>query len=357
MDWMLVVVTLLLGAIGVVNLYSAAAHMDSSPPVYIKQMVFLGIGFLLGGIVALLDYRRWLEYWWILYGLTLVGLAAVLVVGKSVSGSHRWLDLGPINIQPSELAKWVVLILIARHLQKRPSLTGDYTLRDLAVPLILVAPIAALVAMEPDLGTTVILMLIVFTVLIFAGLRWRSFLWLVLAGVAALPLFWSVLEDYQRDRILCFIDPARDPLGAGYHLVQSKIAVGSGGFLGKGFREGTQSHLRFLPEHHTDFAFSVWAEEWGFVGAVVVLGLFFLLLAYGLYVAYKAEDQAGRALAFGVVSFLFWPVFVNLGMTLGLLPVVGVALPFISYGGSALVTSMMALALLQNIRLRRFMFQ
>jgi rod shape determining protein RodA len=283
-------------------------------------------------------------------------LGTVLVMGRVTSGSQRWLFLGPIALQPSELTKWVMMLTIARFFQSHPSAQGDYTLRDVVLPSGAVALAAALIVLEPDLGSTILMLLISVSMVLFAGLRLRSFLKVLTLGLVALPVCWQILAGYQRNRIMTYLDPQRDPLGAGYHVTQSKIAVGSGGLFGKGFLQGTQSQLRFLPEHHTDFAFSVWAEEWGFVGCVILLLAFFLLLTYGLHVAYRAADGSGRLLAFGVVAFFFWPITINISMTLGLMPVVGIALPFISYGGSALVTSMMAIGLLVNIHMRRFMF-
>ena len=321
-----------------------------------KQAIFLGLGFVAAALVVAVDYRRWLEYAWILYGFCVVLLIAVLVLGKITSGSQRWLHLGPMAFQPSELAKWAMILAIGRFFQGHPSVRGYYILRDVLRPSGAIALLGALIVLEPDLGTTILLLLTSVSMVVFAGLRLRSLLKVVAMGLVTLPLFWKMLAGYQRNRIMTFLDPQRDPLGAGYHVTQSKIAVGSGGLLGKGFLHGTQSQLHFLPEQHTDFAFSVWAEEWGFVGCLALLAVFFLLLMYGLHVAYRAGDAVGRLLAFGVVAFFFWPIIINVGMTLGLVPVVGVALPFISYGGSSLITSMMAIGLLVNVHMRRFMF-
>lgn len=357
-DWSIVGITLLLGVLGVINLYSAtvtgASH--SQPAIYVKQALFFVMGVFLAAVVAALDYRRWLDYAYVLYGICVGLLATVLLFGKDISGSQRWISMGPLTFQPSELSKWVTLLVLVRFFQKHPSLDGYYNIREVIGPLGLVAVVAFLIVIEPDLGTTIILMLVSGSVLLCAGFRLRSFFKIAALIVLALPLVWYGLEGYQRNRIMTFLDPQRDPLGAGYHITQSKIAVGSGGLLGKGFRQGTQSQLRFLPEHHTDFAFSVWAEEWGFVGSLFLLALFFLLLAYGMHVAFRSGEGEGRLLALGVVAFFFWPIVINIGMTLGLLPVVGVALPFVSYGGSSLITCFMAIGLLVNVHIRRFMF-
>jgi rod shape determining protein RodA len=353
-----VAITLLLGGIGILSLYSAAAsgYPPVQPPIYAKQVVFFGLGILAAATVALVDYRRWLEYAWILYALCVLSLIAVLVLGRITSGAQRWLHLGPIAFQPSELAKWAMILAMGRFFQEHPSARGYYTLRDVVCPSGAIALLVGLVVLEPDLGSAILLLLASVSMIVFAGLRLRSLLKVVTLGLVALPFLWRMLAGYQRNRIMTFLDPQRDPLGAGYHVTQSKIAIGSGGIFGKGFLRGTQSQLQFLPEHHTDFAFSVLAEEWGFVGCLALLGLFFLLLMYGIQVAYRAGDSVGRLLALGVVAFFFWPIIINIGMTLGLVPVVGVALPFISYGGSALITSMMAVGLLVNVHMRRFMF-
>jgi rod shape determining protein RodA len=357
-DWTIIGITLILGGIGILSLYSAAAPGVPSTglPIYLKQSLFLGVGILCAAMVAAVDYRRWLDYAWVLYLLCLALLVLVLVLGKVTSGSQRWLSIGPVSLQPSELCKWLMMLALARYVQRHPTPRGYYTLREMLVPLAAVLTAALLIVLEPDLGTAILLVLISVSMVLVAGFRLRSFLQLFLVVLVALPLLWHRLEGYQRNRILTFLDPHRDPLGAGYHVTQSKIAVGSGGLLGKGFLQGTQSQLQFLPEHHTDFAFSVWAEEWGFVGATLLLGLFFLLLTYGLHVAQRCGDPVGKVLVFGVVAFFFWPVVINAGMTLGLVPVVGVALPFISYGGSSLITSLMAIGLLLNVHMRRSVF-
>jgi len=357
-EWGIAGITLGLGGIGILSLYSAAAQgiPASTPPIYVKQAIFLVAGTALAALVAAVDYRRWLEYAWILLGAAGVLLVGVLVLGKVTSGSQRWISVGPVSFQPSELCKLVMILALARFFQMHPSPRGHYGIREILFPLVLIVSFALLIVAEPDLGTAILLVAISVSMLLLAGLRLGSFLKLSLLALVALPIVWHGLADYQRNRIRIFLDPQQDPLGAGYHITQSKIAVGSGGLLGKGFLQGTQSQLRFLPEHHTDFAFSVWAEEWGFVGALVLVLLFFALLVYGLRVAYRAGDSSGRLLALGVVAFFFWPVVINIGMTVGLVPVVGVALPFISYGGSSLITSLMAVGLLVNVHMRRFMF-
>jgi rod shape determining protein RodA len=357
-DWMIVGITIGLSGLGIMNLYSASNPelSPSHPPIYLKQALFFLIGLVFAGLVVTLDYRRWLEYAWIFYGTCLILLVSVLIFGKSVSGSQRWLDIGLMSFQPSELAKYVIILVQCRYFQENPNPRGYHTIRELLIPMGLIGVFCVLIMLEPDLGTTLLLVLISGSVILFAGLRFKSFFRVAMLIVVALPLIWWGLEDYQRGRIKTFLNPQNDPLGAGYHITQSKIAVGSGGLFGKGFRQGTQSHLHFLPEHHTDFAFSVWAEEWGFFGSIVLFTFFLFLLAYAMYVSYRADDLPGRLLAFGIAAYFFWPIVINIGMTLGIVPVVGSALPFISYGGSSLVTSLIAIGFLVNVRMRRFLF-
>lgn len=343
---------------GVLDLYSASSGTESSGwlPIYARQALFFLVGVGAGVVVLLLDYRRWVEHAWILYGICVILLVAVLIVGKVTSGSQRWIHLGPVAFQPSELTKWTMLLVVAKHFKSIPAIYGRRTLKDALKPALATALVSGLIVLQPDLGSAILILLISGSTIIFAGLSLGSLLKVALVTVAGLPLAWRALAEYQKRRIITFFDPQQDPLGAGYHVTQSKIAVGSGGLWGKGYMQGTQSQLHFLPEHHTDFAFSVWAEEWGFVGCVVLLGMFLLLLMFGLYVASRAEDPIARLLALGIVAFFFWPVVINVGMTLGLMPVVGIALPFISYGGSSLLVCMMAVGLLLNIHTRRFMF-
>jgi rod shape determining protein RodA len=214
----------------------------------------------------------------------------------------------------------------------------------------------ALILKQPDLGTAIILLLVFFSILIFVKIRWSSLLTIGLAGAAAVPLLWGFLKEYQKRRILTFFNPDLDPLGAGYHLIQSKIAIGSGGIMGKGFMKGTQCKLGFLPEQQTDFIFSVLGEEWGLVGSLFVIGFYFILILWGLRIAVQAKDRFGAVLAFGVVAMLFWHVFINIGMVLGMMPVVGIPLPLVSYGGSFMISTLIGIGLLLNVSMRRFLF-
>jgi len=270
-------------------------------------------------------------------------------------GATRWLSVGGIGLQPSEVMKIVSIIVLARYFTEKSNPQG-FTLRDLLLPGALLLVPVLLVMKQPDLGTAMLLLAIGGTMALFAGIRRSTLLALVIAGAAAAFGGWFLLHDYQRQRIYTFLNPEQDPLKSGYHIIQSKIAVGSGGLFGQGFRKGTQAQLSFLPERHTDFAFSVFAEEWGFTGCLLVLVLYLLIVLWGLYISRRASDRFGMFLALGVSAMLFWHIVVNLAMVIGLLPVVGVPLPLFSYGGTSMITSMTGIGLLLNVSMRRFMF-
>jgi rod shape determining protein RodA len=356
-DWTLLGLALGLVALGIVNLISAAPEQAHGiPPTAWRQIGWLGFSVVCMAILLVPDYRRLERAAIPFYIVTLGLLAAVLVFAPVVKGSQRWLVLGPFRMQPAELSKLALLIVLARWLHRRAN-APELRLRDLVVPAILVAVPVLLVLKEPDLGTALLLVLLAASLLLFSKIRTQSLLWLTAGAIAMAGSAWTFfLHDYQKRRVLTFLDPERDPLGAAYHAIQSQIAVGSGGMLGKGFLQGSQSQLDFLPEQQTDFVFSVLAEEWGFVGAALVLLLFLALVVRGIVIARASKDQFGSYLAIGVVAFLFWPAAFNVGMVLGLAPVVGVALPLLSYGGSALVTSLMGIALLMNVSMRRYLF-
>jgi rod shape determining protein RodA len=233
---------------------------------------------------------------------------------------------------------------------------GGYRLRDLWVPCALVAPLVFLTLVQPDLGTAIILGLVFMSMMLMGGLRVKSFLYVACAGLAFLPIGWHFLRPYQQQRVLTFIDPNRDPLGSGYHVIQSQIAIGSGQVFGKGYLHGTQNRLDFLPAQHTDFIFAVFSEEWGLVGCLVLLACYFALLVYGLKLVERAKDRFGALLVFGMLSIIFWHVVINVAMVMGVLPVVGVPLPLFSYGGSALATMMFAVGLMINVSMRRYVF-
>lgn len=337
---------------GMVILYSAS-HAKQTPVLYHKQAIWYGVGVAAMVASFIINYRT-IERWaYGLHGLTLVLLAAVLVFGKLAGGSQRWIGFGPVSLQPSEIAKVTVIIAMARYYAGRVRPEG-LSLKDLCFPFFLVMVPFGLIAKQPDLGTAMVLMLIAGSMTLFIKIERRTLFFLIAVGLTSMPLGWSFLKDYQRRRILTFIDPDRDPLGAGYHIIQSKIAIGSGMVAGKGMLQGTQSTLSFLPEQHTDFIFSVLAEEWGFLGAASVALLLLLLIGWGLAIAYQCKTVFGTILCVGISMLLFWQTIINLGMVTGLMPVVGMPLPLISYGGSSILTIMICIGLLMNVSMRRF---
>ncbi len=349
-------VILLLISLGILNLYSAALNVKvPGMPIYMKQVIWAVAGIACMTIFALLDYRLLQRASYPLYILSLILLAITLVFGKAPTGAIRWINVGVFSFQPSELAKIAIILALARYfdIHWRPE---GFGLKDLLVPLVLVAMPAALIIKQPDLGTAIVVLLMGFSMIIVARIKPRDFIVLLAGACALLPLFWFTMKGYQKRRLLSFFNPTADTLGGGYHQLQSKIAVGSGRFWGKGFLKGTQTQLHFLPEQHTDFAFSVWAEEWGFIGSAILLGLFAYLVLTGLEISSHARDRFGMLVAVGVVAVLFWQVMINVGMVTGMLPVVGVPLPFISYGGSSLLTVCMGMGLLLSIGMRRHMF-
>jgi rod shape determining protein RodA len=281
-------------------------------------------------------------------------LISVLVFGKYVGGSRRWLILGPISIQPSELVK-ISIIAILAHYYSKDAYTRGFTLRELIRPFVLTMIPIVLIVRQPDLGTAMLIVLIAAAMTIFVKIERRSLIYLIVTSSVIIPLIWFFLKAYQKQRILVFLDPDRDPLGAGYHIIQSKIAIGSGMIGGKGYLKGTQNALSFLPEEHTDFIFSVLAEEWGFIGSILLIVFFFVLIFWGLNVAMKCREPFGTILSVGITSMIFWQALINIGMAMGLMPVVGVPLPFVSYGGSSVLTTAIGIGLLLNVSMRRFL--
>jgi rod shape determining protein RodA len=353
--WPLLAVVAAICAIGIWNLVSAGRN--NFPDAWNAQAWLMGGGVLVALVVLAFDHRSYQRLAWVFYAAVLVLLVLVFVKGRTVMGARRWIGFGPVNIQPSELAKIAVIMALAswfqRDAEKRSEPMG---LLGIAAPLGLTFLPAVLILKQPDLGTALIVVAIGCTMLLFARVRWRTMA--ILAGVAVLGAAFAYpnLKPYQKKRVETFLNPEGDALGAGYHAMQSKIAVGSGQAFGKGWRQGTQSNLSFLPEQHTDFIFSVWAEEHGFVGCLLLLLLYFGLVTAGVDVAGNARDRFGHFLAIGVTAMLFWHTVINMGMVIGLFPVVGVPLPFFSYGGTSMITSMVGIGLLQNISMRRFMF-
>ncbi len=349
-NWTMVVLIIAVACIGFAMLVSAAN--GSYEPWASRQMMRFGAGLVVMLTVALIDIRVWLKYAYLIYALSLGLLGAVEVIGTTGMGAQRWIDLGVFQLQPSELVKITLVLALARYFH-------GITFADigrpahLLTPLLLVAAPALLMLRQPDLGTAGMLILGSGVLFFAAGVRIWKFVVVLLAGLASIPLSWTLLHGYQKQRILTFFDPERDPLGAGYHILQSKIALGSGNIMGKGFMAGTQSHLNFLPEKQTDFIFTMLAEEFGLVGALGLLGLYTLLIVYGLAISWRARSQFARLLGLGVTTTFFLYVFSNIAMVTGLIPVVGVPLPLISYGGTAMLTVLVGFGLLMSVSIHR----
>jgi rod shape determining protein RodA len=357
-DWWLLLLTVVIGGLGLVVLYSAVNAGGGTHQVglFTRQLVWYGFGAGVMVAVFLVNYKVYERWGHLFYILCIVLLVAVLLHGKYAGGARRWLALGPVSIQPSELVKIAVIIMLARYYARVATPRG-LGLRELLTPLLITAVPCMLVLRQPDLGTAMMILIIVGCITLYVKIERKAFIALFGSGTLLVPLVWYFLKGYQKQRILTFLNPERDPLGAGYHIIQSKIAIGSGMLTGKGFLRGTQNTLDFLPEQHTDFIFSVLAEEWGFVGAMVVLMFFLLLITWGLQVAQRSRDPFGTILAVGVTIMFTTQVFINIGMVMGLLPVVGVTLPLISYGGSSVLTTMAGIGLLLNVSMRRFLFE
>jgi len=355
-DWGLLGIVLLIVSIGILNLYSVTSNEETTgTPLYLKQILWLAIGLGAMLVIAFVEYRFYTDFAYIVYTTAVVLLILVLGYGIITSGAQRWVKVGPLTFQPSEFVKISLILALAKFFQRYPGREG-YSLKHLAFPFFLLFFPMILILKQPDLGTAIILLMVFFSILIFVKVRWSSLITLGVIGVSILPLVWKFLKDYQKRRIFTFFNPDLDPLGASYHLIQSKIAVGSGGILGKGFMKGTQCKLGFLPEQHTDFIFSALGEEWGLVGCFIVIGLYFLLIMWSLRIAVGSKDRFGAILCFGVAAMLFWHTFINIGMVLGLMPVVGIPLPLLSYGGSFLLSTLIGIGLLLNVSMRRYLF-
>ncbi len=351
-DWPLLLIVFIICGVGVVQIFSATRETGFQD-VWWKQLVYLGMGVVLMWITAAIDYHTLLEQANVLYGLAVAGLLGVLVIGKTVLGGKRWIPLpGGFNLQVSEFAKLVILLIVARQLTKIS--TEVLELRDLVRICVLVVVPMGLVAAEPDLGTALTYLPILGIGVFLAGVRWQYWAAIALITAVVVPLSFTVMKDYQRNRILSFLDPDRDPKGSGYQLIQSRISVGAGGMWGKGVTKGSQTQLGFLPIPHTDFIFSAFGEEHGFVGVIVVLSLYFVLLMQIVQNAQTAPDRAGMFLCMGVAALLLFHLLVNVGMVVGRMPVTGIPLPLMSYGGSSLWSVFMMLGLVNNVRLRRF---
>ncbi len=353
-DRVLMGLALALVIVGVLTLYSASRSAYSEIPYYVKQLVFFGVGAVLAALIVSFDYRFLISFAPFFYVLCLVLLILVEFFGITVKGGQRWLGVGPLTFQPSELTKLALVYMLAWYFH-----IIQHRIRSL--PFFLLAFVIAgipivFILRQPNLGTAALLVPVLFVMLYVAGCKRWHLAAVILAGLAAIPVAWTQLEDYQKERVRTFGNPAADARGKGWQTVQTMITVGSGGMWGKGFREGTQTHLSFLPEHHTDFIFALLAEEMGFQGAVVVLALFGGLLWRGIVLARGSPELQGTLVGVGAVTILAFHVFVNIAITIGLMPVTGIPLPFLSYGGTFYVTTMMCVGAMLSVNVRRGLF-
>jgi rod shape determining protein RodA len=350
MSWSLLLLVTCIFAFGFSMLYSAAG--GSLEPWAGPQLARFVFGLGVVAVVAIVDVRLIMRFSYAFYFIVLLMLVAVDVLGFVGKGAQRWIDLGFVSLQPSELMKPAIVLALARYFQ---GVTQDEIGNPLilAIPLAMILAPAALIILQPDLGTAMLIVMSATMMMFMAGVRMWKFAIVGACGLAALPIAWTFLHDYQRNRVLTFLNPESDPLGTGYHILQSKIAFGSGGLFGKGFMGGTQAHLNFLPERHTDFILTMLAEELGMVGLLTLLTVFIVFICYGYAIALRCRHQFGRLLAIGLTASFFLYFFINLGMVMGLLPVVGVPMPFVSYGGTSLLTLMFSVGLLMNVYVHR----
>lgn len=353
-NWLFFLTCMGIAIIGVVAIYSANHARPEAffRGLYIKQIYWIGYGMVAMLIALVLDYRLFSRYAYLIYAFTLLALVYVLLHGVVVSGSRRWIHIGSLSIQVSEFAKVSLIIALAKYFES-VKMSNQYTLKDLIIPTLMTAALGGLIVVQPDLGTTMMIFFIFLVFIVTIEMQKMTVIKLFTGGLMLAPVLWLFLKDYQKTRLLTLFNPELDPLGAGYHSIQSKIAIGSGGFWGKGLLAGTQSRLNFLPEKHTDFIFSVFAEETGFLGVVVLLSLFLFVILKGLNIAFRAADRFGFFLALGLISSIAFYVIFNVGMTMGLFPITGIPLPFLSYGGSSLITHFFAVGLLLNVEMRR----
>lgn len=356
LDFSLIVLVLVIFIMGLLFLYSASYQksLSLSKNFTLMQLAWMGLSIIFFIMIIIIGYQHLLDGAYILYVLGLISLLLVLFFAPLRFGARRWFDIGPLTIQPSEMVKLLTIIALARYLGRRDPKAGG--LISLLVCLLIIALPALLMFKEPDLGSGLLLFPVLLVMLYAFGIRRRYLLYLLAGALMASPIMWHFLQDYQKKRLLVFLNPNLDPLGAGYTVIQSKIAIGSGGLLGKGWLSGTQNQLNFLPERHTDFIFSVVGEEWGFCGTLILVLLYFLLIKKMLEVISLTKDMYAKLLGVGIVTLVWAQVIINIAMTLGLMPVVGITLPLISYGGSSLFTTVISLAIVLDINRRRKVF-
>ena len=349
--WLILFLALVFSAFGLINLYSASYHTGLGT--FKKQVIWVSVGFITMLLITFMNSNLLKRYATHIFVASLVTLAFVFIFGREVSGSRSWLVFGPISIQPSEFVKISLILIIARFYSNDFE-DGPFGLKDIIKPIVFTVLVFCMILLQPDLGTALIILLLAGTMLLFMGIKRKSLL--IILGVLVLisiPAWNFFLKDYQKERILTFVDPSVDPLGMGYNSIQSQIAVGSGKLIGKGYLAGTQSQLRFIPAQQTDFAFSVLAEEWGFLGSGIMLLIYFLLILTILDTASSAKDKFSMLVALGIAGLFFWHTLINVGMVLGVLPVIGVPLYLFSYGGSSVLTAFIALGIVLGIKMRQ----
>ena len=353
-DKMLLIAFIAIAFLGIFFIYSATWSGQSGQSgintMVVKQLIWVVVGFTILFVITNLDYRRVLDVAYLAYGLNLALLVFLLAFGGERYGARRWIDLGPVSLQPSEFVKITVILALAAFMRDRREKIG--TLKNFMGAIALVLPAMGLIFLQPDLGTALVMIPILFSVLFICGEQVKYIVTSILIGFMSLPFFWGILKGYQKTRLMVFMNPDLDPLGAGYTIIQSKIAVGSGGLFGKGWLNGSQNYLRFLPERHTDFIFSVIGEEWGFIGAIILIGLYAFIIARGVNIIANTKDIYGKAIATGIVTLIAFQVFINISMAIGLMPVVGLPLPAISYGGSNTVATFIGIGFLLSISRR-----
>jgi rod shape determining protein RodA len=352
LNWTLVALMILVMCFGFITLYSAAE--GNLEPWALKQITRFIILFPLMIAIAIVNIRLWLKYAYVVYGFALILLALIdlHVFSVTAMGATRWIRIGPLNIQPSEIIKISLVFALARYFHYT-NMANIGRVVYLIIPLLMVVVPVGLVMKQPDLGTSMIILMIGGAMFFAAGVKLWKFLVVIIGGISFMPIGWHFMHEYQRKRVITFLNPEHDPLGAGYNILQSKIAIGSGGFWGKGWLEGTQSQLSFLPEKQTDFIFTMFSEEFGFVGGIILIMLYAVIIAYGIIIAVRCSSDFSRMMALGIISMFFFHVFVNMAMVMGLLPIVGVPLPLVSYGGTMLITMLICFGLLLNVDLHR----
>lgn len=361
---MILALALLIGLMGIISIYSSVHEgrdriWQGEPG---RQIAWVSISLIFFVILSNLNYRKLWDWTYFLYGIIIFLLLLVFILGVIRSGAQRWLKVIWFNFQPSEFAKLIIVVFLARYYSRKS--VNDVSLlssrfgyfRGFILPFIFIAVPVFMIVEQPDLGSAILIVSIFFVMLFITDVRLKYIFLCILIGLISLPLAWQSLRGYQKERLLVFLNPNLDPLGAGYTVIQSKIAIGSGGFWGKGWLAGTQSQLHFLPESHTDFIFATFAEQWGFFGSILLLALYYLLIRHAIYIGRKTNDSFAKLLVFGICSMLAIQVFVNIAMNLGLAPVVGVPLPLMSYGGSSMLTTFISLGILVSIDRRRAVF-